>query len=161
MSGVNRLGEESIPGRGRSSAKAPKRETAEHTGGLGRLLCLEPRESRRSAGPDGEGLTKRQATGSGLHSENTGEPLRGFEQGGATDRLHLRKPSLWGWLGGWKAAGEAGRCKSVAARSIGSRRDGENRPFGKAAQSMQNWEGGPEVADTGLGSPGVAEQRAL
>lgn len=114
MSGVNRLGVESVPGRAHSSAKVPRRETAERTEGPGRLLCLEPGESRRSAGPDGEGLTKRQAKGSGLHSENTGEPLRGFKQGGATDRFHLRKQSLWLKLGGWEVAGEAERWKSVA-----------------------------------------------
>lgn len=135
MSGVNRLGEESVPGRGHSSAKAPRRETAERTEGPGRLLCLEPGESRRSAGPDGEGLTKRQAKGSGLHSENTGEPLRSFKQGVATDRFHLRKQSLWLKLGGWGVAGEAGRWKSVAARRKGSCRDGEKRPPGKVPQS--------------------------
>lgn len=58
--------------------KGPEERDSRAHAGVARLLCLEPREKRRSAGPDREGLTKRRTKGSRLRSENTGESLRDF-----------------------------------------------------------------------------------
>lgn len=63
MSGVSKPGEESVPGRGTSSAKALKRENRAH--GFGEAPVPG---AQRSVGPDGEGLIKRHAKVSAVYA---------------------------------------------------------------------------------------------
>lgn len=56
MSGVSRLGEESVLGRGASSAKTLKRQSRAQ--GPGRLPCLEPGELAEIRGVDGAWFTE-------------------------------------------------------------------------------------------------------
>ena len=160
MSAVDRLGEHRAPGRGHSSAKAPKREPAEHTGAQGGSCARSPEKPEGQWGQMGKDLQRDRPRGLDYVLRSLGSHRRVFKQGGATDRLPLREPSLWLQFGGRSVAGEVGKRKSVAGGSKGSRSHSEKRPFGKAPQNTQNWEGGMEVAHTGLGSLGGAEQRA-
>lgn len=86
MSGVNKPGEESAPGRGISSAR-PRGERTEPRGWGGSCAWI-PESEREVSGARWGRAYEETRKASGRHSENTGEPARGFSRGVTQTDLH-------------------------------------------------------------------------